>query len=484
MSEVVLTEQLDQAIEAMLRAPETPLGDTDPQVAGLLSMAAELRALPRAEFRLRLKDELEREASMSIAGDDLKRQENSPQATVSPIREGFRTVTPYLVVPDVHAEIDFLKQTFGAVGEVHGLGSQGGFHAEYRIGESMLMIGGGGAGSAWRGTPLPASLHFYVEDVDAAYERALRAGATSMHAPVDQPYGDREAGVQDVAGNSWYIATHKGAHYLAEGSTDLMPYFHPIGAPKMVDFLKQAFGAEEIGVYRSPDGVVQHAKLRVGTSVLEMGEAHGQWQPVPMHFMLYVDDVDAWYVRAAQADGAISMGEPVDQPYGARVGTVKDPFDNVWYIASQINVKHHEAAAPERSFMGTPKLFRVALQVSNLDQASAFYSQLLDDGGIRIPRGSRHYFHCGPVILALIDVTAGGGAQPQPTPDYIYFAVSNLAEVYQRAKALDCLAKDRFHDQNAGEMVKRPWGELSFYIEDPWGNGLCFVDETTLFTGK
>jgi hypothetical protein len=56
--------------------------------------------------------------------------------------------------------------------------------------------------------------------------------------------------------------------------------------------------------------------------------------------------------------------------------------------------------------------------------------------------------------------------------------------VFERAKALNCLASDRFHDQNAGEIVKRPWGELSFYVEDPWGNGLCFVDETTLFTGK
>jgi catechol-2,3-dioxygenase len=130
-----------------------------------------------------------------------------------------------------------------------------------------------------------------------------------------------------------------------------------------------------------------------------------------------------------------------------------------------------------------PKLFRVALQVSDLDQAADFYQRLLGDEGTRIPRGARHYFDCGPVILALVDVTAGG-EQPQPNPNYIYFAVSNLEQVYERAKALNCIAKDRFHDQNAGEIVKRPWGELSFYVEDPWGNGLCFVDEGTLFTGK
>lgn len=485
MSEIVLTEQLDQAIEVMLRTPGAPLAATDLQVAELLGIAAELRALPRAEFKAKLAEELEQEASMSSAVKEARESDDQPpRSRVSPIPEGFRTVTPYLVVPDVHAEIEFLKSAFDAEGQVHGLGSQGGFHAEYRIGDSNLMIGGGGEGSQWQGMPVPAALHLYVEDVDATYQRAVQAGATSLYAPMDQPYGDRDAAVEDAGGNHWYLGTRKGGLDMSEGVTNLMPYLHPQGAPKMIAFLKSAFGAEELAVHQSPDGVVRHATVRVGTSVVEMGEAHGQWQPMPMQFMLYVDDVDAWYGRAMKAEGAISMGEPTDQSYGARVGTMKDPFDNVWYIASQIGVKDQEAPEPERSSMAVPKLFRVALQVADLDQAAAFYSKLLDDSGIRIPRGSRHYFDCGPVILALVDVSAGAGGKPEPTPDYIYFAVSNLAEVYERAKALNCLAKDRFHDQNAGEIVKRPWGELSFYVEDPWGNGLCFVDEQTLFTGK
>jgi predicted enzyme related to lactoylglutathione lyase len=82
-----------------------------------------------------------------------------------------------------------------------------------------------------------------------------------------------------------------------------------------------------------------------------------------------------------------------------------------------------------------PRLFRVALQVADLEQAATFYAQLLADPGIRIPRGSRHYFDCGPVILALVDVAKGAGESPQPTPDYIYFAVNNLDEVFARAKA-------------------------------------------------
>lgn len=130
-----------------------------------------------------------------------------------------------------------------------------------------------------------------------------------------------------------------------------------------------------------------------------------------------------------------------------------------------------------------PRLFRVVVQVSNLDQASEFYARLLDDPGRRIPRGSRHYFDCGSVILAVVDVSAGGEAA-KPNPDYIYFAVPDLEAVHNRARELKCLSNDQVHDEAAGEMVKRPWGELSFYADDPWGNGLCFVDEKTLFTGK
>jgi uncharacterized glyoxalase superfamily protein PhnB len=484
MSEVALIEQLDQAIDAMLANPNAALLPVDAGMAELVGIAAELRLLPRESFKTRLKNELERETAMSTTATGAATESSESTASkANPVREGFRTLTPYLVVSDVHAEIEFLKNAFGAEGQVHGLGSQGGFHAEYRVGDSMLMIGGGGEGSAWKGTPIPASLHLYVADVDAVYERAVRAGATPTHAPIDQPYGDREAGVKDTSGTSWYIATHKGPRYVPEGATDLMPYFHPRGAPKMIEFLKQSFGAEEIAVHQSPDGVVQHAKVRIGSSIVEMGEAHGQWQPAPMTFMMYVDDVDAWYARATKAEGAISVSTPADQPYGARVGTMKDPFDNVWYIASQIGVKEDKSTSSERSTMASAKVFRMTLQISDLDRAAGFYSKLLDDQGIRIPRGGRHYFNAGPVILALVDVAAGGQV-PKPIPDYVYFAVDNLDQVYERAQALGCLSKDEVHDQPAGEIVVRPWGERSFYADDPWGNGLCFVDEKTLFTGK
>jgi PhnB protein len=203
MTEVALTEQLDQAIEAMLRNPDATLPAADPQMAELLSIAADLRDLPRKGFKTRLKTELEREISMRTAA-----REGAEKAESSKIREGFRTVTPYLTVADTHREIEFITKAFGAEGRIYGLGSAGGFHAEYKIGDSMLMVGGGGKGSNWKGSPTPGTLHLYVKDVDAVYERAMEAGATSLMAPTDQEYGDRDAAVSDVGGNHWYIGTH------------------------------------------------------------------------------------------------------------------------------------------------------------------------------------------------------------------------------------------------------------------------------------
>lgn len=133
-----------------------------------------------------------------------------------------------------------------------------------------------------------------------------------------------------------------------------------------------------------------------------------------------------------------------------------------------------------------PTLYRIILQVDNLDEAEKFYGKLLGDRGRRIHGASRHYIDCGPVILALVDVNGENipGLQPKPLPDYIYFAVSDAEAFHERARELQCLSTEDVHGDSAGDLVTRPWGERSFYVKDPWGNGLCFVDEHTLFTGK
>ena len=133
-----------------------------------------------------------------------------------------------------------------------------------------------------------------------------------------------------------------------------------------------------------------------------------------------------------------------------------------------------------RSNTDTPKIFRVTLEVANLEAATAFYTRLLGTDGKRHP-GSRHYFDCGGVILAVLDPTPGG-LTPMPSPKSLYFAVEDLDAVHERAKALAALAPFKVHGQPAGEPIKRPWGERSFYVTDPWGNEICFVEDGTLYT--
>jgi PhnB protein len=114
----------------------------------------------------------------------------------------YRTLTPYLVVPDADAEIRFLAAAFGATEQSVDRRPDGTvMHAEIVIGDSMLMIGQGN--EQW--PAMPAALYLWVPDVDAAYARALAHGATSQFAPEDKPYGHRNAGVVDASGITWWI---------------------------------------------------------------------------------------------------------------------------------------------------------------------------------------------------------------------------------------------------------------------------------------
>jgi uncharacterized glyoxalase superfamily protein PhnB len=325
MAERKLIEQLDQAIEAVLTGTGTP--QVEATVKAMARLAEELRLLPRQEFKARLRADLERRINMSTVIEATAPAQKG-------VREGFHTLTPYLVAQDAQELIEFTKQAFGAEETLRSIGSAGGFHCEVRIGNSMLMIGGGGPGLSWRGESKSTSLHFYVPDADAVYWRALNAGATSVEEPIDQPYGDREAGVRDRAGNYWWIATHKEGGHIPEGLNSVTPSLQIIGANRMVDFLKNAFGAEEVSLYES-GGVIRHATLRIGNSAIEMGEAHGPYQPMPTNFYMYVPDVDAVY-RTALAAGASSLNEPADQPYGDRTAGVTDPFGNEWFIATNL----------------------------------------------------------------------------------------------------------------------------------------------------
>jgi catechol 2,3-dioxygenase-like lactoylglutathione lyase family enzyme len=127
-----------------------------------------------------------------------------------------------------------------------------------------------------------------------------------------------------------------------------------------------------------------------------------------------------------------------------------------------------------------PQLFRLNLEVGDLDRAERFYATLLGLQGRR-QGGARVYFRAGPVTLQVVDVSTSGA--PHPAPKALYFTVRDLPAAFARAQELGCLSRESVHDAPGGGIVVRPWGERSFYAEDPWQNPLCFVEEGTVYAG-
>jgi PhnB protein len=120
----------------------------------------------------------------------------------SPIPEGFHTVTPYLMVPDADALVEFMSHAFGAEEVFRTRGARGGLHVEVRVGDSMVMIGG-----LQGGEPQPATIFVYMDGVDEVYRRALEAGASSIEEPADRPSdAERRAAFTDPFGNAWFVA--------------------------------------------------------------------------------------------------------------------------------------------------------------------------------------------------------------------------------------------------------------------------------------
>ncbi|MGB7152740.1 MAG: VOC family protein, partial [Candidatus Acidiferrales bacterium] len=261
-----------------------------------------------------------------------KAESSESTRAVPYMREGFRTITPYILVGGAAKFIDFMKEAFGAEEKGRVAMPNGKImHAEVKVGDSMIELSDGNEQYG----PTPVALHYYVEDADATYARAIDAGAISTHAPVDQPYGDREAGVKDPFGNSWFIATPKTYAPLPGQLRSVQPYLFLRDAEKMIPFLESAFGAKAEGVHKSPEGTVAHATIRIGDATLECSEAHGPYLQSLWHLHLYVPDTDAVYAQALRA-GATTIEAPIDKPYGDRSAGVKDAWGNSWFIATHI----------------------------------------------------------------------------------------------------------------------------------------------------
>lgn len=123
------------------------------------------------------------------------------------------------------------------------------------------------------------------------------------------------------------------ANHVPNGYHSITPYLTVRGADRLLEFVKKAFGATEVDPPTVNAGVIRHAAVRIGDSVVEMSEANDRWGPMPAALHLYVPNCDDAYRRALEA-GAASLHEPMDMEYGERGAAVRDPAGNNWYIAT------------------------------------------------------------------------------------------------------------------------------------------------------
>jgi PhnB protein len=271
-----------------------------------------LAEAPRADFRIRLRQALERSIAM----------------TTIEARIDIPTVIPCVSVIDVDGVVAFAREVFGAR-ELDRLTTGAGVtRCIVGLGDSLLMCAGGPAAA---GRETFAALHVYVPDVDQTYQQALDAGATPLAAPRDKPYGARDATVKDSAGNLWFVATRRAGAEPPVRLRTVTPWLiaeDPLG---LIAFLKEAFSATEVGIHMSPDGRLLHGALSIGDSVLEFGQAEGM---PPAGFYLFVPDPERIYEQALRA-GARSRSEVIDQGFGHHALILEDAWGNTWYIASQ-----------------------------------------------------------------------------------------------------------------------------------------------------
>src|SRR5215469_14685982 len=302
-------EQLNKAVDAMLSRANSRPGKVNREIEPLVRIAAELRNLPNANFKARLKSELEGKKRMSTVAE--------PVAAVRV------TATPRLAFRDPGKAIEFYQRALGAKEKFRFQVGNEIPHAELTIGDSTINVTGewpdGGRFSAETLGNSPVWMSIQVADVDAFTKHAVAEGMKLVREPKDQFYGHRDATLEDPFGYTWSVFSvkeemsveemHRRMQGLTQGPEGgeaagktsvspvprgfrtLTPYLVADDGLGLLDFVHQAFDAEEIMRAVMPTGV--HGEMRIGDTTLMMGgglpgkKFPGTLQPGALH--VYVE---------------------------------------------------------------------------------------------------------------------------------------------------------------------------------------------------
>ena len=156
---------------------------------------------------------------------------------------------------------------------------------------------------------------------------------------------------------------YDGIRPVPEGYRAVTPWIISRDTAGLLDFVKEAYGAEEIARVHNEDGTIGHAEFRIGDSIVMAFDAREGWADTPGFLRLYVEEGDAVYRRALEA-GAVSVTEMTDLFFGDRVGRVRDPQGNVWWIQSrveEVDAEEMEKRAGEKGYVDAMRYVQESL---------------------------------------------------------------------------------------------------------------------------
>jgi len=245
------------------------------------------------------------------------------------------------------------------------------------------------------------------------------------------------------------------ADFRPPGFPNIAPYFVVTDAAKFIDFLVAAFDGTERGRYKTPDGKIMHAEVAIGDSVVELGDTNEKISPRPATTHVYVKDADAAFARALDAGATAIFFPTSDHPSGDRWGALRDPFGNIWHIAT-----------PGRWALGSAGMPRSVQPYLHLKEAHKMLPFL--ESAFNAKAMGVHTSPEGAVLHATMEIAgatleideAHGEFQPQPCLLHVY--VANPDALYAQAIAAGATTIEPPQD--------KPYGERSAGVKDAFGN--------------
>jgi len=474
MAKISQIEQLNRVVDAVLAHPASARATGGAKSQSLARIAAGLRGLPREDFKQRLMADLEGRVQMS--------------SVAKPAVEVRTTAVPRLTFKDAAKAIAFYQRAFDAR-EVFRFEVGGGVaHAEIAIGDSILHLSEewpeGRRFSAETLGNSPVWLSICTADVDAFAATAIAAGMEVKRPIQDQFYGRRDVLLTDPFGYIWNIYTVKeemsveemhrrmealpkgpeasktppapkkpavstGVPFKRPGFRAITPYILVPGASQFIEFLKSAFGAEEMGRVPLPNGKIMHAEVKLGDSMIELSDGNEQYAPTPTTIHLTVPDPHVAHRNAVNA-GGLSLYEPSMQFFGEFEGGIRDPFGNEWYITPQSEKYPHPAVQPYLHLNGADKMLPF------LEQAFG----AIVEGVHKWPGGAIAHatLRIGDGELE-IDEAFRANRQSQC---HLHLYVPDADAMYTQAVRAGATSVEA--------PVDKPYGDRVAFVRDAWGN--------------